>query len=188
MKFLKTIWRNSPFVLTLFAFVFIVFSTTAQTATSLHVATVKTTECAIGDYKAAIIAEINTIRSKAQVCGGVVYPAVGALKWNDKLEAAAAVHATDMAVNNHFDHRGTDGSRVGERTRGVGYIYSRVGENIAGGQSLPSLASSDWLTSPSHCANIMTASFVDLGVSCKYKPDSAYQYYWTLVMGSLFWK
>lgn len=141
-------------------------------------------ECPFGDYKSAVVAQINAIRSKAQVCGGVAYPAVGSLGWNSQLESAAAVHSTDMAVNNFFDHPGSDGLRIGARTSAAGYSYSKVGENIAAGQSSASQVSADWLASASHCANMMTASFVDIGVSCKTNPSATYLYYWTLVMGN----
>ena len=141
-------------------------------------------ECPFGDYKSAVVAEINASRSKPQVCGGVTYPAVGALGWNGQLESAAAVHSNDMAVNNFFAHPGTDGLRVGDRSRAAGYSYQKVGENIAGGQTSASQVVADWVASPSHCANLMTASFVDIGVSCKTNPTSTYQYYWTLVMGN----
>jgi uncharacterized protein YkwD len=131
-----------------------------------------------------VVAEVNAIRARPQVCGGVPYPAVGALRWNSQLESAAAVHSNDMAVNNYFDHPGTDGLRIGARASAAGYAYSRVGENIAGGQTSAAQAGADWLASASHCTNMMTASFVDIGASCKYNPNSAYQYYWTLVMGN----
>jgi uncharacterized protein YkwD len=89
-----------------------------------------------------------------------------------------------MAVNNFFGHLGSDGSRVGARTSAFGYSYSRVGENIAAGQSSAAQVSADWLASASHCSNMMTASFVDIGVSCKANSSSTYQYYWTLVIAN----
>ncbi len=141
-------------------------------------------ECPVGDYKSAVAAEINAIRFRPQSCGGVAYPAVGALGWNGQLEAAAAAHSTDMALNNFFAHPGSDGSRIGARASATGYSYKKVGENIAAGQSSAAQVSGDWLASASHCSNMMTASFVDIAVSCKYNPSSTYQYYWTLVMGN----
>lgn len=141
-------------------------------------------ECPFGNYKSTVTAEINAIRSRPQICGAVVYPAVGGLGWNGQLESAADKHSTDMAVNNFFDHPGSDGLRIGARTSAAGYSYSRVGENIAAGQTSASQVAGDWLASASHCANMMTASFVDIGVSCKANPNATYQYYWTLVMAN----
>jgi uncharacterized protein YkwD len=154
------------------------------TPTPVPAPTPTAAECPFGDYKSAVVAEVNAIRSKPQVCGGVAYPAVGALGWNGSLESAATAHSNDMAVNNYFAHPGTDGLRVGARASAAGYSYGSVGENIAGGQSSASQVSSDWLASASHCANMMTASFVDIAVSCKTNPSATYVYYWTLVMGN----
>jgi uncharacterized protein YkwD len=156
----------------------------AATPTPAPSPTPAAAECPIGDYKSALVAEINAIRARSQVCGGVAYPAVSGLGWNGQLESAADKHSTDMAVNNFFAHPGSDGSRIGARASAAGYAYSRVGENIAAGQSSAAQVSADWLASASHCANMMTPSFVDIGASCKYNPSSTYQYYWTLVMGN----
>ncbi len=154
------------------------------TPTPVPAPTPTAAECPFGDYKSAVVAEINAIRSKSQVCGGVTYAAVGALGWNSQLESAATVHSNDMAVNNYFAHPGTDGVSVGGRSSAAGYSYGRVGENIAAGQSSASEVSGDWLASASHCANMMTASFVHIAVSCKTNPSATYVNYWTLVMGN----
>ncbi|MBK7501511.1 MAG: CAP domain-containing protein [Polaromonas sp.] len=73
---------------------------------------------------------------------------------------------------------------IGERASAAGYNYGSVGENVAAGQSSVSQVVADWVNSPSHCANIMTASFFDMAVSCKYNPSATYQYYWTLTFGN----
>jgi uncharacterized protein YkwD len=159
-------------------------ATPTPTPTPVPAPATTAAECPFGDYKSAVVAQINAIRSKPQVCGGVAYPAVGALGWNSQLESAAAVHSNDMAVNNFFDHAGSDGQRIGARASAAGYSYRAVGENIAAGQSSASQVSGDWLGSSSHCSNMMTASFVDIGVSCKTSSSTTYQYYWTLVMGN----
>ena len=158
--------------------------TPAATPTPVPAPAPTAAECPFGNYKSAVAAEINAIRSRPQICGGVAYPAVGGLGWNGQLESAADKHATDMAVNNFFAHPGSDGLRIGARASAAGYAYSKVGENIAAGQSSAAQVSADWLASASHCSNMMTASFVDIGASCKYNPNSTYQYYWTLVMGN----
>lgn len=149
-------------------------------------------ECPIGDYKSALLAEINTIRSKPQVCGGVTYPSVGRLTWDSQLESAAARHSNDLAANNYwyapFPHQGTDGSTLRDRVPAAGYNYATAGENVAGGQTSVSDVfylggGYGWMSSAGHCVAIMTAAYVDVGASCKYNFASDYQYYWTLVMG-----
>jgi uncharacterized protein YkwD len=152
-------------------------------------------ECPIGNYKADVQAQVSAIRASARTCSaytldtGVVvpatfYPAAGALTWNSQLESAAAFHSNDMAANNYWGHPDANGVRVGGRASAAGYSYGSVGENIAGGQSSASQVTGDWLASGSHCANMMKASFNDIGVSCKTNPSATYVNYWTLVMGN----
>jgi uncharacterized protein YkwD len=47
----------------------------------------------------------------------------------------------------------------------AGYRWSLVGENIASGVGSAREAVADWLASPHHCANIMTAGFRQMGVA-----------------------
>lgn len=141
-------------------------------------------ECPFGDYKSAVVALVNSNRASARVCGATTYPAAGALSWNGALASAAEVHSNDMAVNNYFDHPDAKGVRIGGRAASAGYSYGSVGENIAGGQTSASQVVAAWMASESHCKNIMTASFYDIGVSCKTTSTSTYTYYWTLTMGN----
>lgn len=141
-------------------------------------------DCAFGNYQADVVAAINRVRAAGAVCGGVAYPAVGALAWNGQLESAAAVHSTDMAINNFFAHTSpTTGKSLRERIPETGYRYSSAGENIAAGQTSGSQVVADWVVSPTHCKNMMTPAFRDIGVSCRTNPATTYQYYWTLEMG-----
>jgi len=141
-------------------------------------------ECPFGDYKSAVVAQVNAYRASARVCGGVAFGAAGALSWNGALASAAEVHSNDMAVNNYFAHPDANGVRIGGRASNAGYSYGSVGENIAAGQTSASQVVDAWMASPSHCENIMTASFYDIGVSCKTSSTSAFTYYWTLTMGN----
>jgi uncharacterized protein YkwD len=141
-------------------------------------------ECPFGDYKSGIVAEINAMRASPRTCGGTTYPAACKLSWNASLASAAEVHSNDMAVTNYADHPDANGVRIGGRASAAGYSYGYVGENIAAGQTSVSQVVASWMASESHCKNIMTASFYDMAVSCKYNPSAAYQYYWTLTMGN----
>ncbi|MEO6293542.1 MAG: CAP domain-containing protein [Burkholderiaceae bacterium] len=160
-------------------------STATPTPTPTPTPTAQTApDCAFDNYQAGVVAAINSVRAAGAVCGGVAYPAVGALVWNGQLESAAAVHSTDMAVNNFFAHTSpTTGKSLRERLPEAGYRYSSAGENIAAGQTSASQVVADWVASPTHCANMMTPAFRDMGVSCKSNLTSTYQYYWTLEMG-----
>ena len=55
-----------------------------------------------------------------------------ALRFSAELNAAAATHARDMAVQNRPWHFGSDGSSPIDRARRAGYAGTVLGENISG--------------------------------------------------------
>ncbi len=126
---------------------------------------------------------INDVRAKEQVCGGVVYPAQPAVKWSDAVANAAALESSWMQSHNTFSHSWTDGTGPGERLKMANYAWKNYGENIAAGQTDIAQVVAAWVASPGHCANIMRAGVVDMGLS-KIDGNSANQYsnYWTLVV------
>lgn len=126
---------------------------------------------------------VNAARSQARQCGSYgSFPAVSPLAWNCKLKAAAAGHSKDMAVNGFFGHTSSNGQSIGDRVTQAGYVWSSVGENIAGSYALSvSMAVGAWLNSPGHCANLMQANHADLGAAKYVDAASAYGTYWTQV-------
>ncbi len=73
-----------------------------------------------------------------------------ALAYSPRLEAAALAHASDMAAQGFFDHRGSDGSTVGGRVRRQGYGWCFVAENIAQGQLSLAEVMQAWADSRGH--------------------------------------
>lgn len=138
------------------------------------------TSCDLPDFRNTLLQQVNAARAMARTCGGTAMPASAPLVWNDRLFSAAARHAHDMAANNDLSHTGRDGRNAGKRIASEGYAWSRVGENLAGGQSSVTAVMKDWLASPGHCANIMRADFLDLGVSCVHRGESNHGYHWTM--------
>lgn len=112
-----------------------------------------------------MLVAVNAARSAGQTCGDTRYPSTGELVWSDRLGAAAANHTADMFDHNYFNHQGTDGSRVGDRTSRAGYSWRVVGENIARGQRTVDEVVSDWLESPGHCRNLMDPRFSEMGAA-----------------------
>jgi uncharacterized protein YkwD len=89
-----------------------------------------------------------------------------ALSSSVRLRTAAWRHSRDMVRHKYFDH----GAYI-ERIMRTGYLNGarswRVGENIAwggGNRETPAAIVNMWMHSAAHRANILTASFREIGV------------------------
>ena len=143
-----------------------------------------------------LLAAINKERSESRTCGSRgTFPAVPSLTWNDRLHTSALEHVTDLAYSDTFAHDGSGTkyditgqgkpSKFYERIVHNGYKdYYSVGENIAGGQRTVEEVMKAWMASPGHCANIMKATYTQVGVAIIIKADSDYQIYWGQNFGS----
>jgi uncharacterized protein YkwD len=127
----------------------------------------------------------NDARRQSRTCGNRRFRPAPPLAWNEKLAAAALAHSRDMATQNYFSHTGKDRRTVADRATREGYRWRSVGENIATGQSSPQEVVTGWLTSPSHCANMMEPRFTDMGAAYAVNQKSDTVIYWTQVLGTL---
>lgn len=135
------------------------------------------------DFSQAELLElINDARAVGRTCGEVSYTRTTALVWNDKLASAAQSHANDMAGNDFLAHTGSNGLSVGDRATNAGYIWTRIGENIAAGMDADE-AMDGWKASTDHCANIMDSNYQDFAMACAEDSDSRYGIYWVQVFG-----
>ncbi|MBI5508865.1 MAG: CAP domain-containing protein [Deltaproteobacteria bacterium] len=110
----------------------------------------------------------------------------GPLTYNRSLRCSARVQSKDLAVRAFFDHVNPDGLGPSDRIDLAEYQWSTCGENIAAGQLTPNEVVDGWMHSPGHCANIMNADYVDLGVGYYKLPNSQYVHYWTQNFGTPF--
>lgn len=90
-----------------------------------------------------------------------------------------------MAEHNFFDHTGSDGLGITDRITAVGYDWDRARENLVARNEAISAAEAvdEWLRSATHCASLMDAEVVDMGIA--YVRDvtgSDFTSYWTQVM------
>lgn len=139
--------------------------------------------CGLPNFQQDLLSRINQVRASGRNCGSTAYPAVAALAWNSKLFDAAAAHALDMATKDYFSHVSQDGRTFSQRISAAGYAWTAAGENIAAGQTSVEQVMNGWLDSPAHCANIMSASFSEVGVACVRNDNSTYKYYWAMELG-----
>ncbi|WP_395055383.1 CAP domain-containing protein [Polaromonas sp.] len=134
--------------------------------------------------EARILALVNAARAQPRRCGKELFVAVPPLQHQSLLTEVAAGHAADMAQHSYFSHTARDGSTVAGRATRMGYRWRNIGENLAAGQMTPELAVQGWLDSPSHCVNIMSPAFVEMGSAFVVNTWSAQAIYWVQVFGA----
>jgi uncharacterized protein YkwD len=111
------------------------------------------------------------------------------LRLNGILNQSAYNHSQDMAEKDYFSHRGSDGSRVGDRIYNAGYHYSSASENIAAGQFSPEEVVQDWMNSPKHRASMLSDNYREIGIGHYYLANDTgninYNNYWTVNFGTI---
>lgn len=113
---------------------------------------------------AALLAQVNAVRTEGRVCGARgTFPVTHALELEARLTVAAQAHADDMAASGTMSHTGSDGSRPDERIARTGYAPAAWGENVAAGYPTVDAVMAGWLGSDGHCANLMNPGFTDFG-------------------------
>jgi len=117
---------------------------------------------------------VNGVRATGATCGGVAFPAVPALTWNDALFNAAYNHSQDQLARNYYEHLTPEGVTPSERAFLAGYRpLIGAAENLfkmAFGNGNPASASADeafkgWMNSDGHCRNIMDGTLKDFGAA-----------------------
>ena len=154
--------------------------TTTPTTTTTTTQLDPRLSCNLPNFQQEILNRVNQARAAGRTCGSSSYGPAPALRWNGVLFNAAGAHSTDMAANNYFSHTSQDGRNAGQRITGAGYAWSAYGENIAAGQTSAQAVVDGWLASPGHCANIMNASYADIGTACVASSTSTYRTYWSM--------
>lgn len=116
-------------------------------------------------FEKEMLRRVNEARRAGRRCGGEDYAPAPPLVWNDRLEKAARRHVEDMAGRDRLAHEGSDGSSPSRRVEAAGYVWSRVGENIAYLSGSTEDAVTGWLASSGHCANLMNGEFREMGAA-----------------------
>jgi uncharacterized protein YkwD len=132
----------------------------------------KTGACATGDENPAVInaaftEEVFYLTNYQRSLAGVP-----PLKRNANLDRSAQYHATDMGVENYFDHDSHD--RNGDSLVVVCTTFERIrkfypemamaGENIARGYSKPANVITGWMNSMVHRQNIESPNYSEIGI------------------------
>ncbi|MEL7097672.1 MAG: CAP domain-containing protein [Pseudomonadota bacterium] len=101
---------------------------------------------------------------------------------NAQLNAAAATHSRDMAVQNRPWHFGSDGSSPIDRLQRVGYAGRLVGENIAETYETELEVLAAWMEQPDTRRTVMSSDARQMGFAWHQETNG--KIWWTLVTGN----
>jgi uncharacterized protein YkwD len=82
---------------------------------------------------------------------------------DDKLGAAAQLHAEDMSARDYMDHVNPEGMDPQDRAAAQGFT-DPVGENVAMGYPDAQAVMDGWMNSPGHRANIENCDYATIGI------------------------
>ena len=106
---------------------------------------------------------------------------VAAVAYNAQLNAAAATHSRDMAIQNRPWHFGSDGSSPLERGRRVGFPGRIMGENISETYETELQTLAAWMQQEDTRSVVLDPSVTVIGFAWYQEP--AGKIWWTLVTG-----
>lgn len=103
----------------------------------------------------------------------------GALTVSVNLNRAASWMAVDLATKNYFSHTDSLGRSPSQRATDCGFPGG-AGENIAAGTVTDTAqeAFDLWKNSAGHNANMLNASYKQIGIARYYNSASTYKWYW----------
>lgn len=123
----------------------------------------------------AIVDAVNAVRRQNGLATLTIDP---------KLVSMAHIHANDMARLQSMEHDlpGAAQPSLLDRAKFVGYNFSTLGENIAYNYQDAASVMDGWMNSPGHRANILGASYTQIGVGVAH--DSTGAPYYCQVFGA----
>ncbi len=97
-----------------------------------------------------------------------------AINW--EVARVARYKSNDMRDRNYFNHTSPTYGSPFDMLKKFNIVYSTAGENIAKGQKTAQAVMTAWMNSEGHRANILNASFTEIGVGYSAGGGSTY---WT---------
>ena len=83
---------------------------------------------------------------------------------NKSVTALARIKSQEMYDKGYFAHESPTYGQAWDMYNAAGIRWNAVGENIAMGQTTPQQVVNSWMNSPGHRANILSASYRQIGV------------------------
>ena len=109
----------------------------------------------VSDYEKQVVTLVNEQRAKY---------GLKPLTLNTQLSRVARAKSQDMKDKGYFSHTSPTYGSPFDMMRKFGITYRTAGENIAKGQRTPQAVVNAWMNSSGHRANILNASFTQIGV------------------------
>lgn len=106
-------------------------------------------------YEAEVVRLVNAARAEN---------GLKPLSVNWELSRVARYKSEDMSSARYFSHTSPTYGTPFEMIRAFGLSYRSAGENIAYGQRTPAAVVDAWMNSSGHRANILNASYTQIGV------------------------
>ena len=130
-----------------------------------QVLTIPQMEASVQEFENEVIRLVNEQR---------VQNGLKPLTANWELSRVARFKSQDMVENRYFSHTSPTYGSPFQMIRAFGLFFRTAGENIAYGQRTPQSVVKAWMNSSGHRANILNASYTQIGVGYV-----AQGHYWT---------
>lgn len=130
-----------------------------------QILTVPEKDAAVTAFENEVIRLVNEIRAEN---------GLKPLTANWELSRVARYKSQDMADHRYFSHTSPTYGSPFQMIRNFGLSFRTAGENIAYGQRTPQAVVNAWMNSSGHRANILNASYTQIGVGYVAKG-----HYWT---------
>ena len=130
-----------------------------------QVLTVPEVDASVTVFENEVIRLVNEIRAEN---------GLKPLSANWELSRVARFKSQDMVDNRYFSHTSPTYGSPFQMIRSFGLSFRTAGENIAYGQRTPQAVVDAWMNSSGHRANILNASYTQIGVGYV-----ASGHYWT---------
>ena len=112
-------------------------------------------ESTVSSYESEVIRLVNEIRQQN---------GLRPLAANWELSRVARYKSQDMRDNGYFSHNSPTYGTPFQMPSAFGLSYRTAGENIAKGYASPQAVVNGWMNSSGHRANILNASYTQIGV------------------------
>lgn len=119
----------------------------------------------LSNYESEVVRLVNEARAES---------GLQPLTASGELSRVARLKSQDMVDNHYFSHTSPTYGTPFQMLTSFGVSYRTAGENIAYGQRTPQEVVAGWMNSSGHRANILNASYTQIGVG--YVADGNY---WT---------